>query len=229
MSGRARTGRGRGGGGVRRPRRAACGVTLLEVVLAVGILAIVSVAFMNVTTYALQRDARADQELGAYEVANRLVLQYLDDDTQYEGLRGKPLEYDRWRYRWDDTLERVEMEVAKRPEDRRQPADQIGLDRFRLLTVRVYYVGATGAREGEWQEMARLSRLIDPFMMRNPDASERMLESPDRMREFLRQIQGGRVETREGTGAGNGTEGGSRGGSRGGSGGAGSTSGGKRP
>ena len=79
---------------------AAHGLTFIEVTLAVALLAIVSSTIFGAFGYLMGRQRVEQQKLGSMEVANRLMLQRLDDENSLPA-SGLPVEYGPDRYRWE--------------------------------------------------------------------------------------------------------------------------------
>ncbi len=172
----------------RRARTIRPAMTLLECVLAVVLLAFVSSAIASAMGFLNGADTRAIRRLGAYEVANRIVLQHLDDSKELEGQDAFPVEYDRFRYRWELEEERVAMDL---PEIETVERAAVPLsDRYRIVTVTVYEVDerlSQGAFTVRGEQLAQLTRMFDPFTPRNPDAISRWTQQDimDRLEEML--------------------------------------------
>src|SRR6188474_231252 len=73
---------------MRHPR----GMTFLEVVAAMALLGVVSASLFGVVGFVTGGQLRQNQQLAAAEVANRLLLQYLDEPTKMPGTNVK-MEY----------------------------------------------------------------------------------------------------------------------------------------
>jgi type II secretory pathway component PulJ len=161
-------------GANRRPvlRRA---MTLLEVVLAVLMLGMVAASVSSALAFTLNSDSRAQVRLSAYEVANRVVLQYLDDRTALPN-PAAPIEYGRYRFFWEAVPINVEMRVKAADASSGRSAPR-NTNRFEFVTVRVWLAVGTTGRGGSLQKgelLAELDRLLDPTAPRNPDAARRM-------------------------------------------------------
>lgn len=159
------------------------GATLLEVVLAAVILGLVAVAVTGAITFITRADLWNQRRLGGYEVANRLILQYLDEKKLMPS-SAVPYDDGRFLYRWELTEEPLEYEL---PEGSmlQAPANWApGLSAIRetkLVRVRVYMGvpdGIGGASRGEL--LAELARPHNPLMLlqRNPDARNRLIRDP---------------------------------------------------
>jgi type II secretory pathway pseudopilin PulG len=159
-------GEGRGAPGAR-------GLTLLETVLASVLLALVAVFIANTLTMIARFQADDLQRLGAYELANRKILEHLDDKNSV-GDPAKPQELYGFRYRWRLADEPVRMTV-KATESSVRAAAQLNPERFRRITVQVWLDESRlhpGWQPVDGEEMATLTRVKDPFgvLFRNPDS-----------------------------------------------------------
>lgn len=166
----------RGKAAPRRPitRRA---MTFLEVVFATIILAmIVSVLFGSIG-YMLGRQRVEQRTLGAVEVANRLMLQYLDDFTAMPD-ESLPVAYGPDRYRWHKDTLSFRLEPAEPASRQRQPppGDRAGgtlLEKSDLVVLTVWLSEESGGSfsPDPGVPQARVSRLVYPFLAgRNPDS-----------------------------------------------------------
>lgn len=183
---RAPGGRATGRAGGCASRR---GMTLLEVILAVLLLGLVTASITSAMTFVHSMQARSVQRLGAYELANRLILLFLDDDRTVNQIRGRPLDYGKYRYRWELTSDRFEMKIKTPEAGSSRPRPQY-LDRFVLVDVRVWLADdRPGSNDRPGEMMAELTRLIDPVAARNPDAARRLV-APDRMQKIFEIISG---------------------------------------
>ncbi|HYE03469.1 MAG TPA: hypothetical protein VD963_09575 [Phycisphaerales bacterium] len=173
-----------------RPRPPARGMTLLEVVLATMLLALVAISITSVLAFAVRTNAEGKRTLGAFEVANRLVLQYLDNKRAMPQ-RGLPVEYGTYRYLWDLSEQRVEMQMRRT--ELRPGASEIPTNRFRLLTVRVYEAQEAGPGVARGDELAMLTRLYDPVgarVFRNKDVTRRIGEDMEGLIDVINDLTG---------------------------------------
>lgn len=172
------------------------GVTFLEAVLASVLLALVASTLASGVSFMTNAQRRMDQKLGAAELANRLILQYIDDR---ESLPNKtlPIEYDIDRYRW--TLEEAPVEfVFDNMQD--STAGGVGggasLSRIKLITVRVWLSAESGGSRSFTSDVPAITitRLIDPLAFNNPDSLETLLNQPggiERLFESMMEDLGG--------------------------------------
>jgi hypothetical protein len=166
-------------------------MTLLEVVLAVVLLGLISAAVTGTITFSARMDARADERLSAYEIANRIVLQYLDQRTALPD-RNLPLQYGRFKFFWECVDEKFEMKIKPPDTSGAARAAPRELDRFERIEVRVWRADdPTGngidLRRGE--ELAHLVRVLDPVAFRNPDAAVRMA-TPEGIQDMMQRLGG---------------------------------------
>lgn len=166
-------------------------MTLIEVVVAVLILGLVTAAVAGAMSYTLGQQAYTRVRLGAYEVANRLVIQYLDDESVIESIQGKPIDYGNRRYRWEYTVDKVEMKMkASEPGSNRSSPNNLA--RFEVVSVRVWLdrneVEAVGAGARDAPPLAELSRLLDPMAPRNKDAMDRFAADIPRMVKIISRL-----------------------------------------
>lgn len=182
----------------RSPRRAP-GLSLLEVVLSVVMLTGVATSIMSAIAYVERADARDKRRLAAHEIANRLVLQWLDDKEQMPE-PGLPIAYgDRYQFFFELSVTQVQMELNEQQVRTRTTFQS--LDRYRLVAVRVFDSDDSDPRAvvpGE--ELALLWRVYDPAFNRNPDAMNRFGERPDDIWDLIHLLLRGGGTREGGTG-----------------------------
>src|SRR3954449_2886793 len=97
------------------------GMTFLEIVVATAMMGVVSAAIFGVFGFITGEQWREQRRLDATEVANRLILQYLDNPTglpdphktlDYGGSADAPNKY-RWQYS-EDQIQLVEVAPDQR-------------------------------------------------------------------------------------------------------------------
>lgn len=167
------------------------GMSFLEVVVALAILSMIAATAMSAISSITGQARAARQRMAAMELANRLVLQYMDDPTRMPRAE-LPIEYAQERYRWSIREGSVSMVPVIAPEERATLGPR-RLDRFKTVTITVWLGEESG---GTWQPEvgtpgAVLTRLMDPYALRNPDAIERLLADPQRRQWFLEAFTGG--------------------------------------
>jgi hypothetical protein len=159
-------GRGMRRGAARR------GVTFLEVVFSAVILSLAAGAITGAFALIERLSLRDDARLAGYEVAHRIILQFMDDPESLPPDR-LPIEMGRFRFRYTLGKEALlEESAGETGVERREGRNVSNLDmtqrlrgRLMLLTVRVEW-----ERPGGFDEVATLSRVFDPF----GDASDPM-------------------------------------------------------
>jgi type II secretory pathway pseudopilin PulG len=175
-----------------RPRRpiagggARTGLTLLEVVLAVFMLTLAAAAVLQALAAIDASQARQQKQLAGMELANRLILTYLDSKKKMPS-ETVPLEYGPSLFYYELYEDQVRLEPANR--DRRESAST-GLDRYRQVTVVVYATDNNPRRPARTAQVAELSRVFDPFAPRNPDAMARLGSSPESINDMIRGLMG---------------------------------------
>lgn len=115
------------------PPGARRGLTLLESLLAIALLALVATSISNLMGYVRGSQRRAQLELAAAEVANRVIIQYMDDKWTLMDQAGLPVGYgpddDPLYFRWDLRVGSVRLDTsdtAKRAAaDRQSPPNNV--------------------------------------------------------------------------------------------------------
>lgn len=166
------------------------GMSFLEVVVALAILSMIAATSLSAVSAITGQARAARQRLAAMELANRLVLQYMDDPTRMPRAE-LPIEYGDERYRWMLHEGSVSM-VPVVPAEERSTIGPRRLDRFKTLTVTVWLGEESGGtpRPEVGIPGAVLTRLMDPYALRNPDSIERLLADPERRQHFLEAFTG---------------------------------------
>lgn len=163
------------------------GLSFVETVCAATLLGVLAASIFGALSAIVGSQRRQQHELAASEVANRLILQYLDDKAGLP-MQGLPVEYAGMRYRWQLTESPVEL-VPARPDSasERQSTVNLRIDRFNLVKVTAWLSeesgGATNPEPGT--PTATLARIVDPVALRNPDTIERTFSDSSRMQEYL--------------------------------------------
>ncbi len=182
----------------RRSRVYACrrGVTFLEATLASVLLAMVASTLGGSVSFMTRSQTRMDQKIGAAELANRLILQYIDDRESLPD-KALPIEYDVDLYRW--TLEESPVEFVFDDivdDSSGGVGNGASLGRIKLITVRVWLAADSGGSLAFSSEVPSciITRLIDPLAFNNPDSLETLLNQPggiERLFESMMQDLGG--------------------------------------
>jgi prepilin-type N-terminal cleavage/methylation domain-containing protein len=180
--------------GDRRPRRARRGMTFIEVVCASAIVGIVAAAVFSAFSFVSLTQVRETRNLACMEVANRLMLSYLDNPSGLgEGQRvveyGPPEAAAKFRYDLSEQPVKLVEVAADRRSDSRSP---LKLDRFKVITVRVWLSEESGGARSPGNNVpeATLTRMIDPVALRNPDSIANMMKDPRQYERFMQSIMG---------------------------------------
>lgn len=174
------------------------GLTLIETVLAAAMLAMVAAGVFGAISSMVASQDRQQQRLGAAEVCNRLILQYLDDK---EGMPDPnlPVAYADRRYRWTSKEEaiRTKLPVTRAATDTSPRAGaaarSLSADRLKLVTVRAWLSEESGGSrtpEGLVPQFA-ITRVVDPLRFaRNPDSFDHLLSTDAGMRRIMEELMG---------------------------------------
>ena len=188
---------------MRRSRSNRDGLTLIEAVAAITLLSVLAAMVLTSLSGMLRAQTRQLQRLGAGEIANRLMLQYLDD-PQTMPAEGLPVAYDGARYRWQLAKSSARLTPAVAGDGSR---GGLSLDRLGTVTIRVWLSEESGGSQTfgpAGVPSYALTRVVDPtYVFRNPDSLDNMIKNPQRMREFQEMFtgveQGGFINRRDGS------------------------------
>ena len=182
-----------------RMRVARPGLSLLECMLAVGILGLAAAMVAGALGYAYNAQARERATLGAAELGSTLILQYLDEKESMPA-SGLPLAYGptgaETLYRWDLSDRPVRLTNNPNAEVRVETANANAAmtDRFRQVTVRVWLGEQSGGsfRFEPGAGSATLTRLYHPlaFEFRSPDSLQKLVQTEEGIRRLMEQILG---------------------------------------
>lgn len=174
------------------------GVSFIESVLGVVLLGLVTASLASSVAFMQQTGARLERRLAAAELANRLILQLIDDDQSLPG-RSLPLEYAEDLYRWSLDRQRVKFNTRTAP-GATAAAGTVGggvsLDRVQMVTVRVWLAPESGGSLTFSPEVpnAVITRLVDPMAFANPDSLQTLIEEPgglERLMNMLLELESG--------------------------------------
>ncbi|MCC6228887.1 MAG: hypothetical protein IT432_06655 [Phycisphaerales bacterium] len=170
------------------------GLTFLETLFASALLALVAAAVFGALSFVLGRQHHEQRTLAAYELANRIILQYLDDPDQLPD-QALPLEYGKDRFRWTLTIAPVTVTAANEaPKDAAETRRSL-LDRVTQISVRVWLGEESGgSRDFEPDSpmpRAALSRIMYPMAYRNPDSFDRLINTDAGRRRLFDDMTGG--------------------------------------
>jgi hypothetical protein len=144
----------------------------------------------------LASQKRMQRRLACAEIANRLMLQYLDDKESMPA-GAVPIPYAGDEFRWDMAQAAVDIVPARPDVAAERAAERRGLrlERIQSVVIRVWLAEESGGSPGfdEFVPYARIARLVDPIgrAMRNPDSAEYLLRDPNsaRFQEFMSDLQ----------------------------------------
>jgi Tfp pilus assembly protein PilV len=170
----------------RRPRHAPPSrraITLLEVILAVLILSLSVAAVTMAISAILGMESSGRKRVEAYEVANRLLLQYLDDKSALPS-DALPIAYGDHRYFWSLDKTPTRMVINRKQES--SGAALQATDRFSLVGVTVFDSEQVRDLEVRGEPIAFISRVVDPAAPRNPDTLSKY-DDPRMIEEMLKE------------------------------------------
>jgi len=157
------------------------GLTFLEAILAMVLLSMVAVTLSTAVSTMSKSQRRMDQKLGAAELANRLILQYIDERDSLPD-KALPIEYDRDLFRWTLVEAPVNFEFDQQSVE--ASSDSVGsgvsLNRIKLITIRVWLGADSGGSRSFTPDVPNvvITRLIDPLAFSNPDSLETLINKP---------------------------------------------------
>ncbi len=168
------------------------GVTLLEAILAVVLLGMVAATLASAAGFMGSMQNRMEQRLGAAELGNRLMLQFIDDRESLPS-RSLPIEYNADFFRW--TLEEkpvrfnVENNVAAQS-GASAVGSGVNLSRIKLVTITVWLGADSGGSRALEPGIpkATITRLIDPLAFSNPDSLSTLIEQPGGIEQLLQSF-----------------------------------------
>lgn len=151
--------------------RARRGLTFLEVVLASVLLGMLAATAVSAMSYVIGTQERAHRKLQALEVANRMMMIYLDDPSELKGLEGQLIPYAGLKFRFNMEKTEVTPIPAKLPDGASANTFQT-LARMDNVRIRAWLSEESGgAREPETgMQVGTIVRLVDPAPLRNPDS-----------------------------------------------------------
>jgi len=170
-------------------------MTFLEVVFATALFGLVAASILGVFSFTMNAVSREQKLLACSEVANRLIMAYMDDRTTMPdpsktveyGPEERPLKF-RWEYREDPiTLVEPKQDVRANQTDR-----PLRADRFRQVTVHVWLSEDSGGSRNpdDTTPQTTLTRMYDPLFLRNPDSFINMVMTPSSQARIISELQG---------------------------------------
>lgn len=170
-------------------------MTFLECVAATALLGLAAASIFSVFGFVVSSQTRQQQRLAAAELANRLVLMYLDDPISMPEPT-KTLDYGPSLYRFEFVERPLTLtEAVPDGRDRNRPSP-LPLDRFTEVSVRVWLSERSGGtRDGSGGvPQATVTRMFDPLAFRNPDSIEAQFKDPVRWQRYMERLMGFRNE-----------------------------------
>ncbi|MDF1808285.1 MAG: hypothetical protein P1U42_01165 [Phycisphaerales bacterium] len=167
------------------------GLTFLEAILAVVLLSMVAISLSSAVSFMSQSQRRMAQRLGAAELANRLILQYIDERDSLPD-KALPIEYDIDLYRWTLEEKPVKFEFDDKVVD--EAGNNVGggvsLDRIKLITIKVWLASDSGGSRSFTSNVpnATIRRLIDPLAFNNPDSLNTLLQKPGGIEQLFESL-----------------------------------------
>ncbi len=172
------------------------GATMIEAILATVLLGMIGATLAAAASFMTMSQRRSEQRLAAAELANRLMLQYIDNqDAMPSG--SLPVEYNADLFRWTMDVQPVRIEMVNPTETQNaQDVGGLNFDRVKLVAIRVWLGEDSGGSRGYTTQVpnAFVSRLIDPLAFNNPDSLQTMLEEPgglERLFQRLMELENG--------------------------------------
>lgn len=157
-------------------------MSLLEVVLAVVLATLVTATAVTAIGMGERAQARARARLSAYELAHRLILQYLDDPELMES-ESVPLRYGRDVFRYE-----MDLSIARQRLSENASTNQNANDRFRALTIRVFATDEGSQYFTKREELAQITRIFEPVFRRNPDTIAMWDDNPDKVIKMIEDV-----------------------------------------
>lgn len=146
------------------------GLTLLEILLAVVMLVLVTTSITAAINALVTMEANSRKRVAGCELANRILLTYLDDDKNLPS-PAMPLDYGKDRYFYKIADWSARMTINTRQEGAGQGLQ--GLNRYKVVRVTIFESDESGEYPLAGDELAHIERVVDPANARNPDTMRR--------------------------------------------------------
>ena len=171
------------------------GMTFLEVVFGAALVVMIAATVTGLFTYITSTQRREQRLLACAEVANRLMLNYLDNPASMPD-PNKVVEYGPQespaKFRWEIKEEKIDM-VEARPEGRDTAREgPLRRDRMKQVTIRAWLSELSGGSrhpDGGTPQVV-LARMMDPLALRNPDSTDNMLKDPAAYQKWFEAMMG---------------------------------------
>lgn len=176
------------------------GLTLLESMLAIALLALIATTISGVLGAMHKSQRRSELHLAAAEVANRVLIQYLDDKWALFDQAGLPIGYgpddDPLLFRWEVRVGTVGFNIsdAARAAAEDGPSNQIAsIDAVDQVTVWVWLSEESGGSYEYTPDVpsvvyTRLYAPIGGLVFRSQDSVNRMLDGDRGIQEIITAI-----------------------------------------
>lgn len=169
---------------------ARAGMTFLEVVLAVALLGLVTATLATGIGSMERGQVRQKQRLACCEVANAIMLTFLDDEKAVPS-ELKPIGYGDSEYRFSLDVDRAVITLDRAAlADERYSRKAATIDRVKQITIRVWPSEEYGGsfRYNPNLPHAVISRLHDPLAFSNPDSITTKLQTEEGLTEVLNNL-----------------------------------------
>jgi type II secretory pathway pseudopilin PulG len=168
-----------------RPANSRRAFTFLETVLASLLLSIIVGVIFSAMNQIASSQTRGQKRLAAAELANRLMIIYMDDDETFRKLEKLiPSGTDTYRYECIETP--VYVSTAKEDQNSKR---NLGVDRFLNVRMNVWLSEESGGGFTPTPDVPQASivRILDPLPLRNPDSLQHGAQSGS----IIKKVAGG--------------------------------------
>ncbi len=165
-------------------------MTFLEVVLAVVLLGMLASTIAMMSGAMERGQTRQKHLLAAHELANAIILQYVDDPesvpSDFEPVAYNDSEY---RFEFKETRARVTLDPAALGNERASRNER-NVDRVKQISVTVWPSEDFGGsvRFDAALPHAKLTRLVDPLSFSNPDSWNTRIDTEEGMQGLMLQL-----------------------------------------
>jgi type II secretory pathway pseudopilin PulG len=162
-------------------------MTFLEIVFAMTLLGILAATLLGAANFMLARQRHEQRTLAALEIANRLILQFLDDPGGMPD-SSAPVGYGDDYYRWTKDESQLSFVPAKLPTTLVEGRTPQNFSKLKVVKLRVWLAPESGggASSGGSVPHAEISRMYDSAQIfRNPDAMEHLMSTEEGRRRLL--------------------------------------------